>query len=193
MLHNNAFEIINVFLGDYSAEIYGRGISKTIGMSQKNISLVLHALEKKCVLRSRKVGRIKYYSLNTRNPILKEIILIGEINKKIVFFEKHPKIAHLFKKDNRIVGVFGSYARSQEKKDSDLDVFVIGKKVNGDYDKEGLIFGTNISIKYFSEIEWKTLLKNKNSLCKEIVRNHVIIFGFERFTDALWGDFYGFN
>lgn len=193
MLHNNELEIVKLFLGDYSAEMYGRGMVGKIRMSHKNIALVLDTLEKKWIVHSRQVGRIRYYSLNTANPILKDVIIMGEISKKIGFFEKYPKIAQLFKHDDRIVGVFGSYARSQEKKDSDVDLFVIGKKMDDDYDKEGSIFGSGVSVKYFSENEWKTLLKMRNNLCKEIIKNHLIIFGFEQFIDRVWRGFYGFD
>lgn len=193
MLHNKYFTILQHYSGDYVKELYGRELAKIVPLSQKNIALTLEELENEGVLKSRKKGSTRFYKLNTENQRIKDVLLIVETYTKISFFEKHPKIAHLFKNDQRIIGIFGSYVREREKKDSDIDVFIVGNKVSEDYNTTGASFDLDISIKYFSEKEFKQLLRKKNPLGKEIIKEHVLIFNGEKFIDCVWREHYGFT
>lgn len=193
MLHNKYYEIIKQFLGDYSREIYGRELIGKVRLSQKGIALALEELEDKYILKSRKQGTLKYYKLNHEYTGIKDFIKIAEMLKKTEFFSKQRAIAHLLKHDNRIVGIFGSYAKGTQKKDSDVDIFIIGKKKAKDYDEQDKKLDLDISIKYFNPIEWRNLLRKNNNLCKEIISCHILVFGVEAFIDSAWSDYYGFS
>jgi predicted nucleotidyltransferase len=193
MIHNNYFEILNQFLGDYNREIYGRELIGKVSLSQKGIALALESLEKDGVLTSKKRGNMKFFSLNTKYARIKDTIVMAEIAQKTHFFEKHQTIANLFKSDERIVGLFGSYAKSIQKKDSDIDLFIIGEKTGEDYVKKAKVYDLNVSIKYFTIKEFKELLKQKNLLVKEIMEHHITFFNVERFIELLWRDYYGFD
>ena len=193
MLHNKKFSIIERFLGNYTSEIYGRQLIGKVQLSQKAIALALGGLEKEHILKSRAEGNIKYFRLNLENQEIKDVILSAEISRKIGFFNKHRKLAHIFKRDDRIIGVFGSYAKGTEKEDSDIDLFIIGRKNKEDYNLIGKKLDLRISIKYFTENEFRQLSKQKNPLLGEIFKSHIIIFGFEGFVNIAWRDYYGIN
>ena len=114
-----------------------------------------------------------------------------ETLKKIDFFKKQRKIASLFKTDNRIVGIFGSYAKGTQKKESDIDIFIIGNKLKEDYDKLGEKLDLNINIKYFPENEFINLIKSKDNLIKEIIKDHILIFNIENLINLIWKNYYG--
>ncbi len=193
MILNKYYEVLVHYLNDFSREVYGRELLGKVPLSQKAIALTLDKLEKDGILRSRKQGNIKYFKLNVENMGVKDVVTSLEIMKKIRFFDKQRKLANIFRKDNRIVGVFGSYATGMQRKSSDVDIFVIGKRQKEDYDRNGKLFDVDISIKYFTEKEFRKLAKDKNNLCKEIIANHIIVFGVERFIEIIWRDYYGFN
>ncbi len=196
MLHNKYFELLKQFLGDYNREVYGRELIGKASMSQKGIALALEELEKKGILKSRKRGNMKYYRLNTDNTEIKDIIAITELTKKIGFLSKHRKIAHALhdlKGDDRIVGIFGSYAKGTQKEDSDIDLFIIGKRTGREYAQEGKKLRLNISVKHFKKNEWAKLIMQKNSLCREIISNHALLYGTEKFISLAWRHYYGFN
>lgn len=193
MLHNKYFEIIALFLGDLNREIYGRELIGKVSLSQKAIALALDELEKEGILKSSKDGNMRFFRLNIENNEIKDIIISAEINKKIVFLKKLRKIAHIFRNDERIIGIFGSYAKGTQKQESDIDLFIIGEKHRKDYDTVGKSLDLNVSIKYFSEKEFINMMKNKNTLCKEILEFHILIFGFEKFINIAWSNYYGFN
>ncbi|HLD15278.1 MAG TPA: nucleotidyltransferase domain-containing protein [Candidatus Nanoarchaeia archaeon] len=163
-----------------------------IQLSQKAIALTLDELEKQGILKSRRQANLKYFSLNIKNQEVAELLITTELIKKINFLKKHRKLANIFKQDNRIVGIFGSYARGQETENSDVDLFIIGKKAKQDYNSIGKLFDVDISIKYFTEKQFNILIKEKNNLCREIIENHVLIFGIENFINTVWRDYYGF-
>lgn len=192
MLHNKYYEILKEFSGDFIREIYGRELVNKIKISQKNIALTLKELENKGILKSKMKGNIKFYSLNLKNSEMKDYMITVEFLKKTQFFSNHQKIAHIFDKDNRIVGIFGSYAKNKQKKDSDLDLFIVGKRDSG-YQKKGKLYDLNISIKYFTEKQFIKLLAEKNNLIKEILQNHILIFNIERFIKLVWGYYYSFS
>ncbi|MEK6904066.1 MAG: nucleotidyltransferase domain-containing protein, partial [Nanoarchaeota archaeon] len=175
MLHNKHFEIIEQFLGNFNREIYGRELVRKVSLSQKAIALTLDELERGNILVSRRQGNIKYFRLNLENMEMKDILISVEISRKIIFLKKHRKLAHILKSDTRIVGIFGSYARGTQKRDSDIDLFIIGERRKEDYDKKGRLFDLAISIKYFPEKKFIRLIKSKNNLCKEIIGSHIII------------------
>jgi len=193
MIHNQYVELIQQFLSDYNKELYGRELIDKVKMSQKSIALALNDLEKNGILKSRKSGNIKYFSLNKKNPETKDAILSAEVAKKIDFFRKHRIIANILTKDDRTVGIFGSYSSGTQKEDSDLDVFIIGKRTNNDYKKKGEKFDININPVYFDPQQFIKLSKEKNNLIKEIIRNHILIFNAEKFIELAWREFYGLN
>ena len=58
---------------------------RKISISQKNIALTLDELETEGILTSKKEGNMKFFSLNIRNPIVKDVIIQTELSKKIYF------------------------------------------------------------------------------------------------------------
>lgn len=193
MLHNKYFHMLRPFLGDYRKELHGRGLTGNVPLSQKGIALALEELEKMAVLKHRKVGNTKHYSLNIGYSEIRDVLSMAEFTRKIEFFSQHRKLAHLFMRDSRIVGIFGSYARGDQKKHSDIDLFVVGEKRKEDYDATGKAYDLDISVRYFPEKDFKKLLENRNELCREIISHHILIFGVEKFINSIWRYFYGFD
>jgi len=195
MLHNKYFQVLELFTGDYLQEVHGRSLVGKIGLSQKTIALTLDELEKLDILKSRKAGNMKYFRLNLFNTEMKDFLKITELTRKVNFFQKHRKIAHLFREEDKdkIVGIFGSYAQGTAKKDSDLDLFLIGKDKRQKYSQSGNIFGVEVSLKFFTEKEFIRLVKEKNPLIKEIIRNHILVYGLENFINLVWRHYYGLN
>ena len=106
-----------------------------------------------------------------------------EINKKLVFVQKHKKLMKLFDEiDLRVKGVavvFGSYAQAREKNDSDLDLLVIGEIKNvGDLEDS---FKIEINVIKST----KDKFTKNNLFVKEVMDNHVVLKGLEEFVE-IW-------
>ncbi|MFH1521787.1 MAG: nucleotidyltransferase domain-containing protein [archaeon] len=187
MIHNKYYEIMKQFLGGYNKEIYGRELIKKVGISQKNIALTLGELEKKGILSSKTKGNMKYFSLNKINPLCKKHLMLIEIERSIEFLKNNPKINQALDKinKNKIICVFGSYAKETQKKSSDLDLFIVGKFDEKEIREIGKDYGLNLSIKGGSKSDFVNSLKEKNPLMKEILENHVLISGYEEFIEEV--------
>jgi predicted nucleotidyltransferase len=179
---DKAMNILMEFSSDYYGRIYGRQIAKKLKMNQKTVSNILNKLEKEHILKFSTEGKNKYYYLNRFNKKIREIIKLIEINKKIKFLE-HSSLKELFNKleqrSRGILIVFGSYAKNQATKKSDLDVFIMGE-IQDVKDLEGLY---NIKINIVKSSKEK--FNKQDTFIKEIIKNHVILKGMEDFVDLL--------
>lgn len=193
MLHNKHHDILKQFLGDYNRELYGRELLGKVPLSQKGIALALRELEDINILRARPRGREVLYKLNHEITEIRDVLAVTEFTRKMEFLSKHRKLAHTFKDDGRIVGIFGSYAKGTQISGSDVDVFVVGRKKEKDYDETGKILGVSVHLFHFSPKEFRMLLEQKNNLWGEIVEYHILLFGIERFVRAVWRYYYGFH
>jgi len=184
LLNKSELKILEEFTKNKDNRIYGRAIAQKYNLNQKTISNILNNMEKQDVLKFKREGKNKYYFLNKNNQNIKEIIQLVEINKKINFTKKQIKFKELFKKleekTQGILIIFGSYAKTIEKKDSDLDVFVIGE-IKSIKELENS-FGIDINV-----IKIKKDKFDKNEpFIKEIMENHIILKGVEEFVDLIW-------
>ncbi|MCD4759931.1 nucleotidyltransferase domain-containing protein [archaeon] len=187
MLHNKYSSIMKHFLKGYNKEIYGRELIKKVNISQKNIALTLEELEKEGTLSSKTRGNTRYYSLNKLNPLCKRYILLAEVENSIKFLKNNPKISQILNKinKNQIICIFGSYAKETQKKDSDLDLFIVGKFDEKSIKELGKNYNLELSIKKGSKLDFIKLLKDNNPLMNEILENHIIISGYEEFIDEV--------
>ncbi len=185
--------ILSQFLGDYTREVYGRELVGKVPMSQKGIALALRELENQALLRATTRGRSVFYGLNPALPETRDFLAMAEHTRKTMFLSKHLRIKQLFRDDERIVGVFGSYAKGIESKASDVDIFVVGDKKEKDYDSIGKIWGLDVHLFHFSPKEFRRLLARKDNLMCEIAESHVLVFGIERFIRLVWEQRYGFD
>jgi predicted nucleotidyltransferase len=184
VFNDKTINILGEFSSDYSKKIYGREISRRLKMNQKTVSNTLNKLEKEHILKFSLEGKNKYYYINRFNPKIKEIIKLIEINKKVVFLDRHKRKRELFEKiesrANETVIVFGSYAKNQETEKSDLDLFVIGN-ISNLKDLE-LLYNIKINIIKSSAEKFSS----KEHLIKEVISNHVILKGVETFIKLIW-------
>jgi predicted nucleotidyltransferase len=186
MLHSKYFEVIKSFLGDYSKEIYGRELVGKVSLSQKAISLVLNELEEEGVLSSNYKGKIKYYSLNFLNPLIKEYISLFEKEKSINFLEKNQKFIDFFNKlDFECVVIFGSYAKGSFNKNSDLDLFLVGKVDTFEVVKIGESYNLEVHVFSSTKKEFSGYFSKLLGLNKEILDNHIIIRGESVFIEEV--------
>lgn len=184
LLNNTERIILEEFLKDYSNEIYGRAIAKKFKLNQKTVSNALNDLEKQNILKFRTEGKNKYYFINKSNPVIKEIIQLAELSRKLHFLNKHKQLKNLFDKiegkTDGILVIFGSYAKGEENKDSDLDLLVIGQIQS----IKNLEDSFNIDINVVKSRKDKFNIYEP--FIKEVMENHIILKGVEDFVNLAW-------
>lgn len=117
-------KIMTLFFANPQREFYLRDISRRLKENINSVRRELTKLDDAGVLKSRREGNLKYYSVNRENPIYNELKLI---------FLKTEGLGDEIKKELKNIGkiekafIYGSFARGEEKLTSDIDLMVIGK------------------------------------------------------------------
>ena len=179
----NHLQVLSLFTNGFNREYYIREVQKLLKISPRTSQLILNDLENKGILESKTKGKIKDYTIK-RNSLSQRYIIFSEQYKAIAFLEKKLIIKEIIEKINPFIEgigiVFGSYAKDIAKKDSDLDIFVIGKYNKEKIKKVSKTYGIEISIKCYP---LKTFEKNlaNDILLKEILKNHIIFLNVEQF------------
>lgn len=155
--------IFKLFIFNPKKEYYVREIERLTGQAFEPARRELIRLESTGLLKSRISGRQKYYSINSNHilfPEIKSMILktvgIGDTIKGLM----EPR------DDIRVAFIYGSYAKSTEDLESDIDLFVIGSIFSRDLQEivSGIESQTKREINptIYSAQELKAKYKSKN-------------------------------
>ena len=183
---NKELEILDLYLEDYSKQIYLREISALTKIPLKTTQNMTLALESGNILKSVVRGRNKYFTLNVDNPQTKLNLLQAEIYRTILFAQKYPAFKTFLKNitTNSPIIVFGSFARFTADKDSDADILIIANP------EEKLPFHLlpyKIHEIRLSEESYAKALEKQETLLKEVEKHHVILNNHSFYINTAWG------
>ena len=112
--------ILSLLMFNQDRDYHLREIARIINISPKYVSIELEKLLKVNLVNKYEKGNMNIYSINKNNIILSELRQI---------FIKTDYIGELIRKELTHVKyafIYGSFARGEETKNSDIDLFVIG-------------------------------------------------------------------
>ncbi len=160
-------------------EAHGRELAKELKTSLTRIQSILKELRNNNIIDFKVEGKNHIYFIK-KNLIAKAHILNSENYKLTKLLRKYP-LESIFKEitercPNRIILLFGSYAKFNIKEESDIDIYIdtTDKKIKENINQ----INDNLSIK-IGEFDKDDLL------IKEIIKNHIIIQGGELYYDKL--------
>lgn len=166
-------DIINVLL---KAESHVRGIAQKLGESHSTVLRKLNNLKKENVIDYKTEGKNKIFFLKN-NLISKNYIQKAELHKLTKLIGKYPELGIIFeeilkKTDEKLIILFGSYAKGLAKVDSDIDIYIETKNRNVKRVVEDIHSKINVKMGAFDSM---------SPLIREIIKDHVIIRGIEVF------------
>jgi predicted nucleotidyltransferase len=152
-----------------------------------NVSREMARLEEMGILRSKRNGNLKHFQTNQECPffnelkglVLKTSGVAGQIRDSL------DKIAGI-----ELAFIYGSYAKGEEKADSDVDLLIIGDVDMGRLDshlgKLEKLLGREINYLLYSRDEFKTKKKAKDGFVTDVLRGKkIMLFGAENGLQAL--------
>jgi predicted nucleotidyltransferase len=155
---------------------YVREIERITGEDYKNVSRELQNLEDLGLLRSRKQGNLKYFSLNTDFLIYEEL--------KSIFLKTSGAVGVLKPVLSKMKGIefafiYGSLASGTESADSDIDLMVIGKVpleslLKSTRQPEGIL-SRDINTSLYEVSEIKKRLKKSDPFITEVLNGPKIM------------------
>lgn len=155
-----------------------RGIAKQLNESHSTILRKLNKLVKENVLDYKIEGKNKVFFLK-KNLQAKNYVLNAERYKLIKLLKTYPElnviIDELLKKtEEKLIILFGSYAKFTAKKDSDIDIYVETRSRKVKEEIESVHSKIKVKIGDFDM---------NSQLIKEIIKNHIILKGVEEFYE----------
>jgi len=175
-------EIIKLLFKDFLTYHNSRTISKVIGISHAGAFKILKKLEKRDIVRPKRIGKAIIYSLNLENPITNkgiEMALVIEAQNFRRWVEEFKELEdHV-----RFVILFGSITRN-EKEASDIDILIVINKgkyenVNKIIEKKQSILPKRIHSLIQIPKDFKHDINKKNKAVVEILKTGIILYGQE--------------
>jgi len=117
-------KVLALFFLNAEREFYFSEVVRLTKTRQGVVQRELETLTEAGILKAEKRGRQKFYAVNKGNPVFSELRnivfktfgVVAQVQAALVPLEKNIKVAF----------VYGSFARAEERANSDLDLFVIG-------------------------------------------------------------------
>lgn len=137
-------------------------------------------------------GNIKLISLNLKDNITKNYLILAERSESDSFLKNEPQFKVLkedIPKGDFSLILFGSRAEGKGREKSDIDLCIINQdgKKNINFSKFELLFKVEVNPIYLSNKEFKQMLKEEEqNLAKEIIKKHIILYGEEYFWNLVW-------
>ncbi|KKP80170.1 MAG: hypothetical protein A2271_03725 [Candidatus Moranbacteria bacterium RIFOXYA12_FULL_35_19] len=149
-------------------EFQEKEISKKTGVKKSAVNLALHLLVRNKLISHRKIGRSSLYRADVKNNLIREMKILLNI------LALEPLVEKLRLESIKII-LFGSFASGTNKKDSDIDLFIltnnlknVRKIINNSF------FVEKIQLIAKTPIEMIKINKNKPLLFQEIEKGRVL-------------------
>src|SRR3989344_341794 len=165
--------LINIlsFLIESDEELSQTKIRNKIKMSKATLIKWLKYLEKDNFVSIKIEGVSKLYKLNKENTILKQFKILNNIIKI-------QELTNLIK-NNINIYLYGSCARGEDSKESDIDLLIIGNikrhEIIEEINKLSKKLNKKITLQIFSELEWANLDKKDRAFYERVEKDKIEI------------------
>jgi predicted nucleotidyltransferase len=163
-----------------------RQIALILKEDPTNVSREMAKLEELGILRSKRNGNLKHFQANQECPFfeeLKGLVLktTGVAGRIRASLDKLAGIEYAF--------IYGSYAKGEEKADSDVDLLIIGDvdmdRLDSNLGKLEKTLGREINYVLYSMEEFKSKKKAKDGFLMDVLRGKkIMLVGAENGLEA---------
>ncbi len=191
------YDVLVPYLGNYSSGFHIREIARKMSMNHRTVLLALNSLEKQGLVKHETSGRNKVFYLNVENPRTKDQVRDVEsyrlghmLNGNSTIKELYSSLLSPSISETPII-LFGSYAKGEQDKKSDIDLLLLEKneKLLEDVNKFELKYDIKVHVQILSQEKIERGLKEKEPLLFEIASDHIILNNQDAFVNILWRHF----
>jgi predicted nucleotidyltransferase len=181
---DNKLKIINHLGKNKDSSFTMHNLSKTISIPYATFYRTLNGMKE--LLTVQVIGKAKTLRLNLKNPAIKAYLTIASEEEKKEHLGNQPIILKISSELNTkdVVILFGSYAKGNQKDNSDIDLLIINKsgEKSISFSKYVTLFKKKINPIFVTQKEFKQMLKDQEeNVGKQALRYHVVLNNPERF------------
>lgn len=185
MENKHNVKILQFLLSNKKKEFTIREIAKETSIDYKAAYITIQGFIENDTISAKKVGQSTLCSINAKtfNTI---IFQAEDTRKKELLKNKNITSLYSYFKDLKtpffILLVFGSYAKKQERRKSDIDLLLIseGEAIKTEIHEKIKLIPLDIHLIDFSAKEFLSMLKTTEfNVGKEAFYNNIILFGIE--------------
>ena len=182
-------DLLIPFSDNYSAELSASELARKSKIPQQTASRLLNKLVKLNLINYTKKGKNKLFYFDLEKQTTKIILNFIENQKALQFqlkIKEIPVVINEILKYCESLIIFGSYASDSFSKESDLDIVILGRCNKEEIKKIKQKQIIQINEYHVSYIEFARILKSKNPLSIEIMKNHVLFGEVSKIVDIFW-------
>ena len=169
------FKILKFFLENPYEEIYLRQLSKKLKLSPFVVKKYLDIYLKQGFLREERRANLRYFQANLNNLVLKHLKITYNISlivsSGLVEFLK-KEIVNL-----SAIVLFGSMAKGEDDKSSDVDILIVGNDKNLSFEKFEEKIGKKINEHTFLWSKWNKEAEKNRAFYFDIISYGISLYG----------------
>jgi|SRR3989344_3828258 len=168
-------KITKFFLENPYDEVYLREIAKKIKISPFAAKKYIDILLKENIIQEERKANLRYIKANVNNPFYKHLKIAFNINLIL----KSGLIEYLKESIPNITSItlYGSLAKGEDDKKSDIDLLVIGKEKHLNLEKFADKISKEITLHVFSWSEWNENAKKNKAYYLDVIAYGIPIYG----------------
>jgi len=176
-----------------------RQVSLDTKVPYTTLSRLVKRFEKQGLVKLKTVGKSVVCSLNFKNTMVKQHLILAEESYKDFFISKKlliKKVANVIgenKSSSFSVLLFGSFAAGKEQKSSDLDLLFIAdsksvvKAVISEFKSLEQIYDIEINSLVFTKKQFGEMLRaSEENVGRQVLKNHVVLYNPELFWNVVF-------
>lgn len=168
-------ETLKFFLENPYDEVYLRQLAKKLSLSVFAIKKYADLLVKENLILEERKANLRYFKANIGNLFFKHLKIafnIGLLMKSGLIHFINENLANV----SSIV-LFGSMAKGEDDKQSDIDILIIGKEKSLNLNKFEEKIGKEITLHIFSWSEWNKQEEENRAFYLEVILYGIPLYG----------------
>ncbi len=166
----SAISLLEMFLSSPESEFYQSEVSKKSGLSRAtSLKWLGKLVELNILLRSRKAKTV-FYELNLENSVVKQLKILLNVAKIYGCLGE-------FRDTKAEVYLYGSVARGEDTKESDVDILILGKLDSGMKvrfaERAKKATGKEVKLLVLTPIEYSSLMRKDRIFYENVEKNKI--------------------
>ncbi|MCX6741852.1 MAG: nucleotidyltransferase domain-containing protein [Candidatus Pacearchaeota archaeon] len=168
-------KLTSFFLENSYEEFYLRELSKKLKISVFAVKKYADYLLKEGLIQEERKGNLRYFKANLENLFFKHL----KISRNINLITKSGLVEFLKENLSNVSSIvlFGSVARGENNKESDIDINIIGKEKTLDLEKFEDKLNKKINLHVLSWSEWNAKVKKDSAFYFDVITQGISLYG----------------